>query len=58
LKIGLLQLNSTVGDFAANRQKLIAGYEKARALGAEFVIAPELFLCATRRAICFCAPIC
>jgi NAD+ synthetase len=45
LKIGLLQLNSTVGDFAANRQKLITGYEKARALGAEFVIAPELFLC-------------
>jgi NAD+ synthetase len=43
--IGLLQLNSTVGDFASNRQKLIAGYEKARALGAEFVIAPELFLC-------------
>ena len=29
----------------ANRQKLLAGYEKARALGAEFVIAPELFLC-------------
>jgi NAD+ synthetase len=45
LKIGLLQLNSTVGDFAANRQKLVAGYEKARALGAEFVLAPELFLC-------------
>ena len=45
MKIGLLQLNSTVGDFAANRQKLAAGYEKARALGAEFVIAPELFLC-------------
>jgi NAD+ synthetase len=45
LKIGLLQLNSTVGDFAANRQKLAAGCEKARALGAEFVIAPELFLC-------------
>jgi NAD+ synthetase len=45
LKIGLLQLNSTVGDFAANRQKLLAGCEKARALGAEFIIAPELFLC-------------
>jgi NAD+ synthase (glutamine-hydrolysing) len=43
--IGLLQLNSTVGDFAANRQKLLAGYEKAVALGAEFVLAPELFLC-------------
>jgi len=45
LKIGLLQLNSTIGDFTANRQKLITGYEKACARGAEFVIAPELFLC-------------
>ena len=45
MKIGLLQLNSTVGDFAANRQKLLAGCEKAVALGAEFVLAPELFLC-------------
>src|SRR5476649_675535 len=45
MKIGLLQLNSTVGDFAANQKKLLAGYEKAVALGAEFVIAPELFLC-------------
>jgi NAD+ synthetase len=45
VKIGFLQLNSTIGDFQANRQKLVAGYEKARALGAEFVIAPELFLC-------------
>ena len=45
LKIGLLQLNSTVGDFASNRQKLLAGYEKTRARGAELIIAPELFLC-------------
>jgi NAD+ synthase (glutamine-hydrolysing) len=45
LKIGLLQLNSTIGDFAANRRKLLAGYEKACASGAEFVVAPELFLC-------------
>ena len=45
LKIGLLQLNSTVGDFTANRQKLLAGYEKACASGAGFVVAPELFLC-------------
>jgi len=43
--IGLLQLNSTVGDFAANRQKLLAGHKKAVALGAGFVLAPELFLC-------------
>jgi NAD+ synthase (glutamine-hydrolysing) len=43
--IGLLQLNSTIGDFAANAKKLLAGYEKAVALGAEFILAPELFLC-------------
>jgi NAD+ synthetase len=45
LKIGILQLNPTIGDFAANQKNLLAGYEKARALGAAFVIAPELFLC-------------
>ena len=45
MKIGLLQLNSTIGDFAANRRKLLAGYEQAVALGAEFVLAPEFFLC-------------
>jgi len=43
--IGLLQFNSTIGDFAANRQKLLAGYDQACARGAEFVLAPELFLC-------------
>ena len=57
LKLGLLQLNSTIGDFAANRQKLLAGYEKACALGAEFVLAPEFFCAATRRATCSCARI-
>jgi NAD+ synthetase len=45
LKIGLLQLNSTIGDFAANRAKLVAAYAAAVARGAEFVLAPELFLC-------------
>jgi NAD+ synthase (glutamine-hydrolysing) len=45
VKIGVLQLNSTVGDFAGNGDKLVAGYEHVCAQGAEFVIAPELFLC-------------
>jgi NAD+ synthase (glutamine-hydrolysing) len=45
MKLGFLQLNSTVGDFPANVAKLLAGYEKAVSLGAEFVVAPELFLC-------------
>jgi NAD+ synthase (glutamine-hydrolysing) len=43
--IGLLQLNSVVGDFVANRQKVLAGYAEAAARGAELVLAPELFLC-------------
>ena len=45
MKIGLLQLNSTVGDFAANREKLLNAYVQAVAGGAEFILAPELFLC-------------
>jgi len=45
LKIGLLQLNSTIGDFAVNREKLVAAYAQAVARGAEFILAPELFLC-------------
>ena len=45
MKIGILQLNSTIGDFESNRQKLVATYERAVQQGAEFVIAPELFLC-------------
>ena len=45
MKIGLLQLNSTIGDFAANGRKLASAYAEACARGAEFVLAPELFLC-------------
>jgi NAD+ synthetase len=45
MKIGLLQLNSTIGAFAANREKLLAAYAAAAARGAELVVAPELFLC-------------
>lgn len=45
MKFGVLQLNSTIGDFDANRRKLLAGYDHACGLGADFVIAPELFLC-------------
>jgi NAD+ synthetase len=45
LKTGLLQLNPTIGAFAANREKLLAAYANAVARGAEFTVAPELFLC-------------
>lgn len=45
MKIGLLQLNATVGDFSGNSQKLLLAYRKACADGAQLVVAPELFLC-------------
>jgi len=45
VKIGILQLNSTIGAYEANRLKLVAAYEQAVKQGAEFVVAPELFLC-------------
>jgi NAD+ synthetase len=45
VKIGVLQLNATVGAFEPNRQKLMAAYERAVQQGAELVVAPELFLC-------------
>jgi NAD+ synthase (glutamine-hydrolysing) len=45
VKIGLLQLNATVGDFSGNSKKLLEAYRKACAQGAELVVASELFLC-------------
>ena len=45
MKIGLLQINPTIGAFAANRDKLLSAYAEAMARGADFVIAPELYLC-------------
>jgi NAD+ synthase (glutamine-hydrolysing) len=45
MKIACLQLNSTVGDFAGNRDRLATAYLKAVQKGAELVLAPELFLC-------------
>ncbi len=45
MRIGILQLNTTIGAFDSNRQRLVAGYLQAVQQEAEFVIAPELFLC-------------
>lgn len=45
MRLGLLQLNPTIGAFAANREKLADAYADAVARGAEFILAPELFLC-------------
>ena len=45
MRIGLLQLNATIGAFDENRARLEEAYSKAVAQGVELVVAPELFLC-------------
>jgi len=42
MKIGFAQINTTVGDFAGNRDKIGAAYESCVAQGAELVLTPEL----------------
>ena len=42
MKIGLAQLNTTVGDFDGNRSLILDAYRKAVAQGAELVLTPEL----------------
>jgi NAD+ synthase (glutamine-hydrolysing) len=45
MRIGLLQLNATIGAYDDNRARAGDAYAKAVAQGAELVVAPELFLC-------------
>jgi NAD+ synthase (glutamine-hydrolysing) len=45
MRIGLLQLNATIGAFDKNRARLEEAYREVVAKGAELVLAPELFLC-------------
>ena len=45
MRIGLLQLNATIGAYDKNRARLETAYREAVEKGAELVLAPELFLC-------------
>jgi NAD+ synthase (glutamine-hydrolysing) len=45
MKILLAQQNYHIGNFEQNRDKIIRGIEKARELGAELVLFPELSIC-------------
>jgi NAD+ synthase (glutamine-hydrolysing) len=45
MKIGLAQINTTVGDLAGNQQLILAAYTQLVAAGAELVLFPELALC-------------
>lgn len=42
MKIGFAQLNTTVGDFAGNCERILAAYERLTSEGAEIVLTPEL----------------
>ena len=41
MDIALCQINTTVGDFENNRQKILDYYEKAVQQGVELVVFPE-----------------
>ncbi|MDR1306689.1 MAG: NAD+ synthase [Treponema sp.] len=43
--IAIAQINSTIGDFAGNREKIAAFARRAAGAGAEMVLFPELALC-------------
>ncbi|MDK9724677.1 MAG: NAD+ synthase [Sterolibacteriaceae bacterium MAG5] len=45
LKIAVAQINCTVGDLAANRQRILEACGQARSRGADLVLTPELALC-------------
>jgi len=44
VKIALVQMNPTIGDFAANAAKIRRGVEAARSRGADLVVFPEMAL--------------
>jgi len=44
MRLALCQINATVGDIAANADRILAGVRSAREAGAELVLFPELAL--------------
>ena len=45
LKIGLAQVNTTVGDFAANCDKIRQMYARAKSANIDLLVFPELCIC-------------
>jgi NAD+ synthetase len=45
LNPGIAQINTTVGDFAGNTDKILRAYRELVKAGADFVITPELAVC-------------
>ena len=45
MKIGIGQVNPTIGDFAGNRAKILTAAKRAQKEGAEVIVFPEMSLC-------------
>lgn len=45
MRIGLAQINPTVGDLSGNRRRIVEAYRALVAQGAELVVFPELVVC-------------
>lgn len=45
MNAGIAQINTTVGDFAGNTDKILHAYRELVKAGADFVITPELAVC-------------
>jgi NAD+ synthase (glutamine-hydrolysing) len=45
LRIGMSQINTTVGDFAGNTRKILEAIAEARSLGVDLITFPELAIC-------------
>ncbi|OHE78681.1 MAG: NAD+ synthase [Verrucomicrobia bacterium RIFCSPLOWO2_12_FULL_64_8] len=45
MRIGLAQINTTVGDLPGNRSRILEAYRALVAQGAEFIVFPELAVC-------------
>ncbi|MCK9285426.1 MAG: NAD+ synthase [Rhodocyclaceae bacterium] len=45
LKIAIAQINCVVGDLAGNARRILSAAERARLLGADLLLTPELALC-------------
>ncbi len=45
LRIGMAQINTTVGDFAGNRRKILKAIDEARSSGVDLLTLPELAVC-------------
>ncbi len=45
LRIGMAQINTTVGDFKGNTEKILEAFGEARSLGVDLITFPELAIC-------------